>query len=378
MKAVINGKLLMPEGMIEGKVLLFDHKIQDMADMSQLPDGIETIDARGCYVSPGFIDVHTHGSGGCDTMDGSMESLDTISRTLASRGVTSFLPTTMTMDMADIFRALDAIRNAMHERLSGAKVLGCHMEGPFISEKYKGAQNEKYIKKPDFSLIESYLDVIKIITIAPETDENQAFIKEARKRSSFVVSIGHSNATYDEAMSAISMGASHATHLFNAMSPLNHRNPGVVGAALSSDATCELIADNIHVNPAMYSLLLRIKGNERLILITDSMRAGCMCNGTYDLGGQKVFVKDGSARLEDGTLAGSILTMNEAVKNFMNATSLKLNDTVKLCTSNPAKLLGLEKSKGSLLIGMDADITILDENLDVKMTISEGNVIFQK
>lgn len=379
MKAIINGKIITKDGVILGKSIIFDKHITNITDNLDLLNNSNTeiIDAKGNYVSPGFIDLHIHGSGGKDAMDGDIDGLKIMSSIIAKNGVTSFLPTTMTMDINIIYKALDTIRQAMKEQMPGAKVVGAHMEGPFINEKYKGAQAAEHILKPEFKLIDQYMDVIKIITLAPEKDQNFKFIKEA-KGNDVVLSIGHSNATYEETMNAINAGITHATHTFNAMTPLHHRRPGIVGAIFNSGIVCELIADKIHVHPSLFQLLVNIKGKDKVILITDSMRAGCMKDGEYDLGGQKVIVKDNSARLEDGVLAGSVLTLNKAVNNIKNNTNLKINEVVNMVSLNPAKEIKLDKQKGSLEVNKDADIVIFDDDINVKATIVEGNLIYKK
>lgn len=386
MKAIINGKIVTEESIIEGKVLLFHHKIVDIIDEEQLEKykikkynkEIEVMDAGGRYIGPGFIDLHIHGSGGGDTMDGSLEALNKISATICQRGVTSFLPTTMTMEIDRIHRALDTIQEATNTDMEGAKVIGAHMEGPFISEKYKGAQSRAHIKKPDYDIVKDYLDVIKIITLAPEMDESHDFIKRIKKESDIVLSIGHSNATYEAAKEAIRNGIGHATHIFNAMTPLNHREPGIVGAIFNSDISCELIADTIHVHPDLFKLLVKIKGKEKLVLITDCIRAGGMGDGVYDLGGQEVVVKDNSARLPDGTLAGSILDLNLAVKNMVKSTDLKIHEVMAMACLSPAKVIGIEGKKGSIKQGKDADIIIFDANFNIYTTIVEGKIVFKK
>jgi N-acetylglucosamine-6-phosphate deacetylase len=386
MKAIINGKIVTEENIIEGKVLLFHHKIVDIIDEKQLEGyklkndnmEIEVIDAGGRYIGAGFIDLHIHGSGGGDTMDGSLESLNKISATICQRGVTSFLPTTMTMEIGRIHSALDTIKEAMNIDMAGAKVIGAHMEGPFISEKYKGAQSASHIKKPDYEFVKDYLDVIKIITLAPEMDESYDFIKRIKKESDIVLSIGHSNATYEYAMKAIKNGIGHATHTFNAMTPLNHREPGIVGAIFNSDISCELIADTIHVHPDLFKLLVKIKGIEKVVLVTDCIRAGGMGEGLYDLGGQEVVVKDNCVRLSNGTLAGSVLDLNLAVKNMVNNTDLKIHEVMTMACLSPAKVIGIEDKKGSIKQGKDADIIIFDANFNIYTTIVEGKIVFKK
>lgn len=382
MKCIKNGKIILENEILDNKVLVFNDKIVDILDKEKFEaQGLsstmeEVIDAEGRYVSPGFIDIHIHGSGGKDTMDADLSGLKTISETIAKNGVTSFLPTTMTMDKEQIYKALDTIRTAMNENINGARVLGAHMEGPFICEKYKGAQKKDYILKPDFQFIKDYTDVIKIITMAPEEDSEFKFIKEVKNNSDIVLSMGHTNADYETAMEAVRCGISHATHTFNAMTPLQHRNPGVVGAVLRSNVSFEIIADTIHTHPAIFQIMLNAKGKNKLILITDSMRAGCMKPGNWELGGQKVIVDDNSARLTDGTLAGSILTLNKAIFNILKNTDLKIYEAVALATLNPAKQLKIDKAKGSIAIGKDADLAIFDENLKVNTTISEGKTIY--
>lgn len=382
MKLIINGRIITENGVINNKSLLFEKKIIDILDNDKIYEFIDSnsclqiIDAEENFVSPGFIDVHIHGAGGFDTMDGTVEALKTISSTICKKGVTSFLPTTMTMSKEKIYTALNSIKEAITLNLEGAKILGAHLEGPFINESYKGAQKKDHIIKPCYEFIEDYTDIIKLITFAPETDENLHFAKKVKETSDIVLSIGHSNASYEEAMEAINCGVSHSTHIFNAMSPFNHRNPGVVGAIFNSNISCELIADKIHVHPEVFNTLTKIKGNDKIILITDSIRAGCLKCSISELGGQKVIVDDTSARLEDGTLAGSILTLDKAVKNFMESTKLPIYEVIKMVTLNPSKNLNI-KERGTLEKGKYADIVIFDEDINIKHTIVEGKTVFK-
>ena len=374
MKAIINGKILTENNIIEDKILLFDNKIRGFCD--KIEENIEIIDAKGLYVSPGLIDIHVHGSCNCDVMDKSLTSIKTIGNGIKTNGVTSFLPTTMTMSKEDIYEALDTIKKSINIKYDGAQILGAHLEGPFINSKYKGAQSDKFIQPPNFPFIEEYVDVIKIISYAPEVDDNFNFTKEIKDKTDITLSIAHTNARYEEAKLAIKFGASNITHLFNAMTPLNHRELGVVGAALTSDVYCEIICDNIHVNPQLYQFVLNNKGKDKVILITDCMRAGCMADGKYDLGGQDVFVKDGAARLSTGNLAGSVLNLNKAVYNFIKNTNLSINEAINLASLNPAKSINMDKTKGSLDINKDADITLFDDEMNCYMTISNGEIIF--
>ena len=378
MKALINGKILMENEILEDRALLFNTKIREICKVEDINhyEVTEIIDAKNLYISPGFIDIHIHGSGGFDTMDGDINALEKISKTIAAYGTTSFLPTTMTMEKSHIIKALDTIKKAMStETKNGANILGVHLEGPFINPIFKGAQNSEYIIEPDYEFIKNYLDIIKIITMAPEIKGSFDFMDLIKQNSSAVLSIGHSNATYEEAMEAIERGISHSTHIFNAMTPLHHRNPGVVGAVFNSEITCELIADNIHVHPELFRFLIKAVGENRICLITDSMRAGCMKDGCYDLGGQSVIVKDGSARLSDGQLAGSVLTLNLAVKNFFESTDYPLNKIVNMVSINPAKVIGFENQKGSIEKGKDADIILFDKEISIKSVFIEGKKI---
>ena len=377
------GKIILENEVLVGKVLIFNDKIIDIVDEGIFAEKSPTremkiIDADGKYVSPGFIDIHIHGSGGRDTMDGDLSGLKIISETIAQSGATGFLPTTMTMEKAKIYKALDSVKLGMQANFKGAKILGAHMEGPFISPHYKGAQNKDYILKPDFKFIANYLDSIKIITMAPEEDFQFEFIKDVKNNSDIVLAMGHTNANYETALEAVRVGISNASHIFNAMRPFHHRDPGVVGAVLYSNISFELIADTLHLHPAVFQILLNAKGKDKMILITDAMRAGFMEDGKWELGGQEVLVDNNSARLSDGTLAGSILTLNKAVFNILTYTDLEIYEAVALASLNPARLINMDKSKGSIKIGKDADLIIFDEELKVDLSISGGRIIYER
>lgn len=375
MKAIINGKILLRNEILENKVLIFDEKILDIAD--DVPKNCEIIDVNQKLVSPGLIDIHIHGNMGKDTMEGTDEAIDTISKSVARHGVTSYLPTTMTMDEESIVKALNSIKRGMSRKINGAKVLGAHLEGPFINKIYKGAQNESYIVNPSYEFVKKYEDVIKVITYAPEEDIDFKFTKDIKKNTDIVLSIGHSAATFIEARDAIRLGATNITHTFNGMTGLNHRDPGVVGAALTTDTYCEFICDTIHITKDLFQFILDSKTKDKVVLITDSMEAGGLEDGIYSLGGQAVIVKDGAARLESGSLAGSVSSLNTMVRNFYENTNLRINEAVHLASLNPARVLGIDDKKGSLDIGKDADISIFDENLNCHMTILSGEIIFK-
>jgi len=374
MKAILNAKILIDDKIIEDKVLLFDHKIVNIVEEIDLTD-IEIIDANGAYVSAGFIDLHIHGNGGADVMDATPDALEMISSTLLQTGTTSFLATTMTMSNKDIDKALQNIQ--LHTaKVSGAQVLGIHLEGPFINVSKHGAQDKEYVQAPNMALIENYMQEVKMITLAPEIEGAEDFVKLLTKEYPHVIlSIGHSDASYEESQESFTWGISHATHLFNAMNPYHHRKPGIVGAVFDSDVTCDIIADLVHTHPTTLELVQKVK-KEKLILITDAMRAGCMKCGTYDLGGRRVEVGEGKAVLEDGTLAGSVLKMNDALSNMRTHTSMSLVEIINSVTKIPAGKLGIPK--GELRKGYDADIVIFDENFSIISTIVNGEVKYKR
>jgi N-acetylglucosamine-6-phosphate deacetylase len=378
LKAIINANIITLQGILHNHIVVFEDKIIGIIPEGQLGKFKidEQIDAEGKYLSPGFIDIHVHGCNGFDTMDEDENALDAIAKAVLQTGVTSFLPTTMTMPFARVAQSIVRIRQAKGKS-GGAEVLGCHMEGPFINEDYKGAQDKQYIIGPSITKIEPYLDCIKVITIAPEVADSREFIAACVQKG-IVVSIGHSSATYEQAKEAIKAGVSHMAHTFNALPPLHHRLPGAVGAALDSDIVCELIIDNLHVHPAMQRIVLKIKGVEKIILITDAMRASLLGDGEYEFGGQNVTVKKGEARLKDGVIAGSVLTLNKAVRNFIENTGLDLVKAIQLVTLNPARQVGVVDRKGSIQVGKDADMVLFDDDLNVFATFVKGQLLFRR
>ncbi len=379
MKAIINGKIILKDRVVDGCALLFSDVIEGVVPAESLPEGAEVIDACGGYVSPGLIDLHIHGYLGRDVCDGEEESIRVISKGLLQNGVTGYLPTTMTVDMKVIKKALEVCRALKEESKSweGSEILGCHAEGPFISESKKGAQDAKYILKPDASFVREYADIIKTITLAPECDEGDfSAIREIVRDTDVVVSMGHTSADYNTAMASTAAGVRHATHLFNAMTPLAHRAPGVVTAALNSDVSVELIVDTFHVDKCFYDMLWKLKGR-KLCFITDCLPAGGLPFGEYTLGGAKIIYRDIVCRLEDGTVAGSVLHLNHGVWNVYKNSSIPLHECVNCATLNPATAIGVADRKGSLEIGKDADIIITDDNFEVKKTIIRGEMKYE-
>lgn len=379
MKAIVNGKIILKDRITENCALLYSDVIEGIVLAENIPDGAEIIDAKCGYVAPGLIDMHIHGYLGKDVCDGEEESIRTISKGLLANGVTGYLPTTMTVDMKVIRKALEVCRSLKEESKNwdGSQILGCHAEGPFISESKKGAQDAKYILKPDALFVKEYADIIKTITLAPETDEKDfSAIREICRDTDVVVSMGHTSADYETAMAGVNAGVKHVTHLFNAMTPLQHRAPGVVTAAMNSDISCELIVDTFHVDVSLYDLLWKLKGR-KLCFITDCLPAGGLPEGEYTLGGQKIIYKGIVCRLEDGTVAGSILHLNKGVWNVYTNSSIPLHECVNCASLNPATVLGIQKTKGSLEIGKDADIIITDAEFNVEKTIIGGEIRYE-
>ena len=333
---------------------------------------------------PGFIDVHIHGVNGADTMDATEEALDTIVSALPKEGTTSFLATTITQERKQIEKALINTGKYIKQQPSKGKaeILGIHLEGPFVNTKRAGAQPMKHIIDPNLALFKKWQSLsngnIKLVTLAPERPGGLEMIRYLTENG-IIASIGHSDATYNEVTEAINAGANHITHLYNQMRGLHHREPGVVGAAfLRDELKAEIIVDGVHVRPEAAELAYKQKQSDGIILITDSIRAKCLKDGKYDLGGQEVTVQDGKAVLSDGTLAGSILRFAQAVQNIVHFTGCSLEDAIKMSSINPAKQLNIYDLKGSIAKGKDADIVILDENLEVVMTFCRGELAYRK
>ena len=363
---------------IEKGSLLIENGIIKEINPSETNDS-NSIDCNGLYVSPGFVDVHIHGAGGYDTMDGTFEAINEISKTICKYGTTSFTPTTMTMSTNDILKSMISIKKAKLEGTDGAIVLGAHLEGPFISPSAIGAQNPNFLIAPSFENFKSMtgdaMDSVVSITMAPEV----AGAKELASQLTDMgirCSIGHTKATYEEAIEGIKCGFCHSTHLFNAMTGFTHREPGVVGATFESDITTETISDGIHISYPSLRIAYKQKGIDKTLLVTDAMCACGMPDGTYALGGQPVIVKNGAARLENGALAGSVLTLNKAVKNILDNSEYKLYEIIKMASYNGAKFCKVDDKKGQIKENFDADLVLFDENIDVKMTIVGGKIVY--
>lgn len=376
MKGFKNTWIVTEKG-LEKTSLTYDEKF---VTIGKNEEGLQELPEEYVVV-PGFIDEHVHGAAGSDAMDGTMEDLGKIANALASEGTTAFLATTMTQSPENITKALKAVK-AYRELSpeSGAEILGVHLEGPFISKDFVGAQPIEYLAKPSVEVFKKYQDAsgdcVKIVTLAPEVEGSTELIKYLVSQN-IVASIGHTNATYVDVKKAVEVGATNLTHTYNAMKPLHHREVGTVGSGfLFDELNCECICDGIHVSGPAIQLLHKNKPADKMTLITDAMRAKHMPDGVSELGGQVVIVKNGEARLENGTLAGSVLKMNNAVKNVMKFLNLPLEEVVKLASQNPAKNLGVFDQMGSIKEGKRADFVILDKDLNVVQTVRNGKVIY--
>ena len=386
-RLIIQGGNVVTESdiIIDALVFVEDGKIESIGSRDSAlcyPFEARIIDAAGHWVCPGFVDVHVHGGGG-GAFNGDKEQVRLASRFLASTGTTSFLATIGTLPKEDTFRAIENVVGVMDEGTDGAEIVGLHMEGPFVNPERKGAMNPEFMRRPSIEEADQMMKVsnnkIKLMTIAPEIEGAHELISHLCKIG-VVASMGHSNATYQEACGGIAAGIQHITHTYNAMRGLHHREPGGVGAALTQDLViCELIADFVHVAPAAAMVLIRAKGPDRTAIITDSSFAAGLPDGKYSRGdGRYAYVRDGRCTLEDGTLAGSISTMNRSIANLVRGLNISIIDAIKMASLTPARSVGISDAKGSLCPGKDADIVILDENFQVLRTFVRGREVYCK
>lgn len=385
---IVNGKILTPSGIVEGTIAAIGNQIVEIAAGDvDLPEAVE-IDARGRYVSPGFIDIHVHGGGGHDFMDGTEEAFLKIAETHAKYGTTSLLPTTLTSEKEELYTTFDVYKNAEKNNFSGSQFLGLHLEGPYFAMSQRGAQDPRYIRDPDPS---EYKDIlsrssdIKRWSAAPELKGAIEFGKYVNSKG-ILVAMAHTDAIYEEALAAFEAGYTLATHFYSCMSGVSRRNgfryAGVVEAGyLIDDLFVEIIADGVHLPAPLLKLIYKIKGPERIALITDSMRAAGMPEGESILGskhnGLQVIVEDGVAKLPDrSAFAGSVATFDRLVRNMINMADVPLLEAVKMASQTPAAILGIADRKGSLEVGKDADIVIFDKDIRVSTTIVQGKVIY--
>ncbi len=372
-----NGRLLGPDGLQDNPGLLIeDGRI--VAFTSDAPSGAEHLDAGGLIISPGFIDTHIHGGREADTMDGTPESLREISRHLAEHGVTSWLPTTVACAPEALDRILAAVETVRREGSGGAAVLGAHLESNFLAPKYKGAQPPEYLRPigdPELTaVLDKHSRTIRLMTLAPELAGAHGFIQQLVSKG-ITVSVGHTDATYDQVIGAVEAGSSRVTHLCNAQRGFHHREPGVLGAGLACDRLyTEIIADLEHVHPAGLTIAYKCKGAERLMLVSDAVRGSGLVPGRYELGGHPTVIDGKVARLEDGTIAGSVITLERAVRNMVEAAGVPLDAALRMASEAPARSLGLDQ-KGRIAPGLDSDLVLLTDTLDVRATVVMGQVV---
>lgn len=339
----------------------------------------EYIDAAEKILLPGFIDIHIHGGAGSEAMDGTREALVTMAQFYAQHGVTSFLPTTWTESRTVIQTALEAIAGALGQQPDGATILGAHIEGPYLNPERCGAQSTTHIRRAARDEALAFLDsgCVRLVALAPEYPENHWLIAECARRG-ITVSAAHTAATYTQMQAAVAMGVTQTTHTGNAMTGLHHREPGTLGAALTlPQLNCELIADNIHIHPAVQDVIYRCKGADHVILITDAVRGAGLPDGEYSIDERTVAIKDGIVRLPDGTLAGSTLTMERGLRNFLAATGEPLANVWQTSSLNAARAIGVSARKGSLEPGKDADLVLVDNEINVEMTVAEGRIVYR-
>lgn len=366
------------KGLVKTDIAFEDGKIVAIGKL----DDVEPVFDTDGVVLPGFIDEHIHGAGGADAMDGTEDALQTISEYVAKEGTTGFLATTMTQSPENIGKALENVKIVREKgEYKGAEVLGVHLEGPFISPKHVGAQPLEYVAKPAPETFDKYNEIsggnIKVVTLAPEVEGGLDLVKHLAKIG-VVASIGHTGAKFSDVEAAVAAGATNVTHTYNAQTPLHHREAGVVGAAMLIDElNCEMICDTIHVSVPAIKIFVKNKPHDKFTLITDAMRAKGMPDGLSELGGQQVFVRNGEARLADGTLAGSVLKMNVAVKNLVEKVGVSFTDAVDFASANPAKNLGLYDERGSIEVGKRADFAVMDKDYNILYTVIGGKVVYK-
>ena len=389
---LIGGTIITPHRVLPGSGLLIEgSKIKSLFPMDSFQPhiGARILDVEGAYIAPGFIDMHLHGGGGADVMDGTPEAFAAIAEAHAKGGTTSIVPTTLTSPMEDLKRAMFAFEKASKMKTSGSRLLGMHLEGPYFAPSQRGAQDIRFIKNPIreeyLGILDSFSSILRV-SAAPELPGGLELGRELRRRG-ILASIGHTDASYDEVLLAIEAGYSHVTHLYSGMSGVHRVRAYRIAGAIESgllldDLTVEIIADGKHLPASLLKLIYKCKGADKIALCTDSIRAAGMSEGEFVLGnpedGQSIVVEEGVAWLPDRTaFAGSVATMSLLVENMVNLARVSLQDAVKMATSTPATILKIDDAKGSIDKGKDADIVVFDENINVRMTIVEGEVVYR-
>lgn len=388
---IYNGKIITPTGIItNGYLLIEGNKITQIGEGNIYVSGCPELDAHGQYISPGFIDIHVHGGGGYDFMDGTVDAFLKIAETHAKYGTTAMSPTTLTSETEDLLHILDIYKTAVLQNENGASFIGMHLEGPYFALSQRGAQDAKYIRNPDsveYKTILAHSDQIVRWSAAPELPGALAFADYVKSKG-ILVALAHTDAVYDEVVKGFEHGYNLATHFYSAMSGVSRKNAfryaGVIESCyLIDEMDVEIIADGTHLPAPLMKLVLKIKGTDRTALITDAMRAAGMPEGESVLGnyktGLKVIVEDGVAKLPDrSSFAGSVATADRLVRTIIAETGISLFDAVKMITATPARIMGISKTKGSLAVGLDADIVLFDEHISIDTTIVGGKIIYRK
>ena len=379
-KRVITPERVIPQGvvLIEGKKIL---EVNNRFTVQFDDREFEIYHCENLTLIPGFIDVHIHGCAGRDVMEGTWEAIEAISRFLASHGTTAYLATTVTASPFATLQSVESLGKLIPEETGGARILGLHLEGPFISEKKRGVHPAEFIRNPSIPTLDEFVkwsnNQIKLVTMAPEAPGGLEFIRHARSMG-ILVSMGHSDATFDEAKESIQAGVTNATHAFNAMRAFNHRDPGILGTVMTDESVwAELIADGVHVDPIVVEILLRCKGPRKILLVTDAISACGQPDGEYQVGPLRVMVTEGVCRNAEGRLAGSTLTQDRALQNMMRWTKVSLAEAAFMTSRNPAESLGISRQKGAIEPGLDADLVLLDNDLNVQMTFCEGRLVYR-
>lgn len=377
-----NAQMATPQGIVSGATIAVrEGRIAAIGDHTLMDASAQVIDAGGNLVLPGFIDLHIHGGKGYDVMDGTVEALQGLARHLAAHGITGFLATTVTATQADTIAAAHTVRQARAGGSAGAAILGMHLEGPYINAGRRGAQNECCIRPPSQAELDAVIEAsgacVRLVTMAPELPGAPELVAYLR-RLGIICSMGHTDATFEQALAGLDAGFSHITHVYNAMRPFQHREPGIVGVALTDRrAVAELIADGLHVHPGAARLLISARGPEGVVLVSDAMRGAGLPYGCYRMAGENVTTSEQGARTAEGRLAGSLLTLDVALRNVVGWTGLPLQQALVMSSLNQARELGLAERKGSIEPGKDADLVIISPAMQVQATIVGGRMVYQ-
>jgi N-acetylglucosamine-6-phosphate deacetylase len=381
-KTLIKNAVIFQEalGFIKSNLVIEDGKIADIIQPGQdSPACDEELDYNGLTIIPGLIDIHLHGALGNVVNTAKYDNFNEFSKYLAGKGVTSFLPSTTTKAHDTIADAAGEIKNAMEKGVEGAEILGMHLEGPFFSEKYRGAQNLEYLRKPDYHEVLEINELsgnnVRLVSVAAELDENFEFIKYLAQNTNIQLAQGHTAADYETACLAGQFGANHGTHMFNAMIPIDKRAPGILSAILDKEFTAELICDGVHVHPAIIRIVIKTLGPDKVAVITDSSQAAGFPRGKQTINGVEYIVED-CVKLPNGTIAGSVVGMIDCFRNLISW-GISKADAATMCSTTPSKIIKVDDRKGSIRIGKDADFTVLDSDNNLICTISKGKVVYK-